>query len=208
MCHVLQDWCSTLSRLTKSYTWKHAHKFKKIHMYMEESKFNIDKTITCFSCVLYNLKLWKMKGIGMVPIRWGMLRIYEEIRSLGANTHLKKNCSFTNIYGEKNFKCKYKTNFLWKYCKLFLFMIIFLQIRDCTRKPWVVFNPKMHSYTSHPCIITKAHAINVCYHLIKSKAMEDMKQFVHIWCNCQCTFENSWKKTLKTNWKSMQIKVF
>jgi hypothetical protein len=46
-------------------------------------------------------------------------------------------------------------SFLWKCCKLFIFMIFFLQIRDCTRKPWVVFNPKMHSCTSHPCIHNK-----------------------------------------------------
>jgi hypothetical protein len=30
-------------------------------------------------------KLWKMKGIGMVLARWGMLKIYEERRSLGVN---------------------------------------------------------------------------------------------------------------------------
>ncbi len=42
---------------------------------------------SCFYMELWSnlFKLWKMKGIGMVLARWGMLKIYEERRSLGVN---------------------------------------------------------------------------------------------------------------------------
>jgi len=61
-CCMLQNWCPTLLKLKKSYTWKHAHDIQE-NSPMTHKNLNstTHKTQTCFSYVLWNLKTWKMK---------------------------------------------------------------------------------------------------------------------------------------------------
>lgn len=107
-------------------------------------------------------------------------------KELGHEHMFKKKIAPSPIYMVKNFSTVnigQVVNFLWKYCKLFIFMIIFLQIRDCIRKPWVVFNPEMHGCTSHPFIITRVDAINVCYHLSRVRQWKAWSNL----CTCGVT---------------------
>ncbi len=74
-------------------------------------------------------------------------------------------------------------NFYENIASCLYLLIIFLQIQDCTRKPWVVFNPKMHSCTSHPCIKTRVDAINVYYHLSRIRRWQAWSNL----CTCGVT---------------------
>ncbi len=81
---------------------------------------------SCFYKEFYSslLKLWKMKGVGMVIAKWGTQKIHHKIRILRMNA-----CLWTILLLHqcivRNFSrvdTRWVANFSWDYCKLFLTM--------------------------------------------------------------------------------------